>query len=80
MMKKKMRVIFNIFEHLCVVIDVLADDVWVEKLVGILFGEFVINVRADVIIGVVHGIGVEMLTGDVLVAAMTALGFAMSAP
>ena len=77
MMKKKMRVICNIFEHLCVITDVLA-DVWVEKVVEILFGGFVINVRADVIIGV------EMLTGDananVLVAAMTALGFVMPAP
>ena len=83
MMKTKMRVMY-IFEHLCVVIDVLAGDMWVEKVVEILFGEFDINVRADVIIGVVCDIGVEMLTGDananVLVAAINALGFAMPAP
>ena len=84
MMKQKMRVIFNIFERLCVVTDVLA-DVWVEKnCIGVLLGEFVINVRADVIIDVASDIGVEMLTddvnADVLVAAMTALGFVVSPP
>ena len=40
----------NRLTHPCVVIDVLA-DVWVEDVIKILVEGFVINVRADTVIG-----------------------------
>ena len=71
-------------------------DVWVEEIIKILVGVFVINVWTGVVIDTLSGvsaeviidvvdcdIGVEALTAvnaNVVVAAMTALEFAMSAP
>ena len=65
--------ICNGFAQACVVIDVLT-DVWVEEVIKIFAGVFVINVRTavvidmfsaawlDVTIDVVSDIGVEVLT------------------
>ena len=41
---------FNRFPHPCVVMDVL-DDVWVDEVIEILFGVFVMGVRDGVVIG-----------------------------
>ena len=81
-------VTFNRFTYPCVIVDVLA-DVWVEEIREMLVGGFVINVWADMVIGTlstvyvdvtfddVSDIGVEVLTDvntNVLIAAaMTAL-------
>ena len=85
---------FNRFTHACVVIDLLT-NVRDEDIIKVLVEEFVINVWTDVLIDtlsevyidvtidIVSDIGVAVLTGasaNVLVAAMTDLGFATSAP
>ena len=54
-------VIFNRFTHPCVVIDVLA-DVWVEKIVKVLVGAFVINARADTVVDTWSGVYVDVTT------------------
>ena len=45
----------NRFSHLCVIIDVLADDVWVEEVIKIFVELFIINVWADVVIDTLSG-------------------------
>ena len=45
----------NRLTHPCVVIDVLA-DVWVGEVIKELAGGFVINVRADTVIGTLSGV------------------------
>ena len=83
---------FNTLTHPCVVIDVLS-DVWVEEIIKELEEGFVINVWADMVIGalsrvqvditidVVSDIGVEVMTDiNVNVLVAVAIKFVMSAP
>ena len=68
--------IFNRFTHPCVIIDVLA-DVWVEEIIKILVGVFVINVWTGVVIDTLSGVSAEVIIDvvdcDIGVEALTAV-------
>ena len=86
--------IFNRLTHPCVIIDVPA-DVWVEEIIKVLVGAFVINARADTVVDTWSGVYVDVTTvvapdigvgvlidvnPNALVAALTAFWFAMRTP